>query len=123
LGLLEHGDDLAVGKAGLLHGTSSGKGTRKFHFWRLLIGGGITVAYDVFQRFELDVGQHIQDNAPTVSEGLARLKEVKDYVRQTVSASFRKLRESGRGLTDANVSQAVREALRDTFEVFEGYME
>ncbi|WP_080756914.1 Qat anti-phage system associated protein QatB [Xanthomonas euvesicatoria] len=81
------------------------------------------VAYDVFQRFELDVGQHIQDNAPTVSEGLARLKEVKDYVRQTVSASFRKLRESGRGLTDANVSQAVREALRDTFEVFEGYME
>ncbi|NEL30277.1 MAG: hypothetical protein G3W64_12015, partial [Xanthomonas euvesicatoria] len=43
LGLLEHGDDLAVGKAGLLHGTSSGKGTRKFHFWRLLIGGGITL--------------------------------------------------------------------------------
>nr|MDM4802083.1 hypothetical protein [Xanthomonas phaseoli pv. phaseoli]MDM4806158.1 hypothetical protein [Xanthomonas phaseoli pv. phaseoli]MDM4810169.1 hypothetical protein [Xanthomonas phaseoli pv. phaseoli] len=25
-----------------LHGTSSGKGTRKFHFWRLLMGGGIT---------------------------------------------------------------------------------
>ncbi|MGD6596278.1 hypothetical protein VWZ13_22925 [Xanthomonas citri pv. citri] len=42
MGLLEHGDDLAVGKAGLLHGTSSGKGTRKFHFWRLLMGGGIT---------------------------------------------------------------------------------
>ncbi|MGD5250404.1 hypothetical protein QT900_22185, partial [Xanthomonas citri pv. citri] len=41
--LLEHGDDLAVGKAGLLHGTSSGKGTRKFHFWRLLMGGGITL--------------------------------------------------------------------------------
>ncbi|WP_372163669.1 IS3 family transposase [Xanthomonas axonopodis pv. cyamopsidis] len=33
---------MAVGKAGLLHGTSSGKGTRKFHFWRLLMGGGIT---------------------------------------------------------------------------------
>ncbi|MBV6871291.1 hypothetical protein, partial [Xanthomonas euvesicatoria] len=30
-----------------LHGTSSGKGTRKFHFWRLLIGGEITkVAWD-----------------------------------------------------------------------------
>ncbi|MDH4910214.1 tyrosine-type recombinase/integrase, partial [Xanthomonas euvesicatoria] len=43
LGLLEHGDDLAVGKAGLVHGTSSGKGTRKFHFWRLLMGGGITL--------------------------------------------------------------------------------
>ncbi|WP_237713692.1 hypothetical protein, partial [Xanthomonas phaseoli] len=32
-----------VGKAGLLHGTSSRKDTRKFHFWRLLMGGGITV--------------------------------------------------------------------------------
>ncbi|WP_238534687.1 hypothetical protein, partial [Xanthomonas phaseoli] len=42
--LLEHGDDLAVGKAGLLHGTSSRKDTRKFHFWRLLMGGGITEA-------------------------------------------------------------------------------
>ncbi|WP_237708313.1 hypothetical protein, partial [Xanthomonas phaseoli] len=38
------GDDLAVGKAGLLHGTSSRKDTRKFHFWRLLMGGGITPA-------------------------------------------------------------------------------
>ncbi|MBV6778912.1 hypothetical protein KWH37_21205, partial [Xanthomonas campestris pv. carissae] len=28
-----------------LHGTSSGKGTRKFHFWRLLIGGEITVGH------------------------------------------------------------------------------
>ncbi|WP_335645454.1 Qat anti-phage system associated protein QatB [Solilutibacter oculi] len=81
------------------------------------------VAYDVFQRFELDVGQHIQDSAPTVSEGLSRLKEAKDYIRQTVSASFRKLRQSGRGLTDANVSQVVKEALRDSFEIFEGYIE
>ena len=32
LGLLEHGDDLAIGKAGLFHEISSGKVTRKFHF-------------------------------------------------------------------------------------------
>ncbi|MFZ5657062.1 MAG: hypothetical protein ACOY37_08420, partial [Pseudomonadota bacterium] len=42
LGLLEHSNDLAVGETGLLHGTSSGKRTRKFHFWRQLTGGGIT---------------------------------------------------------------------------------
>ncbi|WP_217492858.1 hypothetical protein, partial [Xanthomonas arboricola] len=36
-------DDLAVGEAGCLHGTSSEKDTRKFHFWRLLLRGGITV--------------------------------------------------------------------------------
>ncbi|WP_213605523.1 hypothetical protein, partial [Pseudoxanthomonas japonensis] len=44
-GLLEHRDYLAVGEAGLLHGTSSGKRTRKFHFWRQLMGGGITVRW------------------------------------------------------------------------------
>src|SRR5690606_6482755 len=42
LRLLEHGDDPAVCETGLLHGTSSGKGTRKFHFWRQLTCGGIT---------------------------------------------------------------------------------
>ncbi|WP_275451624.1 efflux RND transporter periplasmic adaptor subunit, partial [Xanthomonas phaseoli] len=44
LGLLEDGDDLAVGETGCLHGTSSEKGTRKFHFWRQLTCGGITAA-------------------------------------------------------------------------------
>ncbi|MGD6591713.1 hypothetical protein VWY99_21140, partial [Xanthomonas citri pv. citri] len=47
LGLLEDGDDLAVGETGCLHGTSSEKGTRKFHFWRQLTCGGITVVWDV----------------------------------------------------------------------------
>jgi hypothetical protein len=40
--LLEHGQDLAVGESGFFHGTSSGKTTRKFHFWRQLTCGGIT---------------------------------------------------------------------------------
>lgn len=43
LGLLEHGDDLAVVEVGLLRGASSEKRTRKFHFRRQLIGGKITV--------------------------------------------------------------------------------
>ncbi|MBO9973157.1 hypothetical protein J7434_21125, partial [Xanthomonas phaseoli pv. dieffenbachiae] len=38
------GNDLAVGEAGCLHGTSSEKGTRKFHFWRQLTCGGITAS-------------------------------------------------------------------------------
>ncbi|MFW3174524.1 hypothetical protein EX530_07520, partial [Xanthomonas phaseoli] len=43
LGLLEDGNDLAVGEAGCLHETSSEKGTRKFHFWRQLTCGRITM--------------------------------------------------------------------------------
>ena len=77
---------------------------------------------DVFRRFDLDTGKVVQDAAPTISMGLARLKEIKEYIRESVSASFRKLRQSGSSLTSGRVSQVVREALRETFDVFEAYL-
>ncbi len=80
-------------------------------------------AHDVFRRFDLDVGQNIRDRAPSVSAGLARLKEVRDYVKETVSATFRKLRDAGQVLSAGRISEVVRNALRETFEVFEGYAE
>lgn len=55
LGLLEYGDDLAVGEAGCLHKTSSEKEMRKFHFWRLLLRGGIT-RLPVAIQFEVPAG-------------------------------------------------------------------
>lgn len=81
------------------------------------------VALDVFRRFDLDVGKHIRDKAPSATTALSRLKQVRDYVKETVSAAFRKLRDAGRAITSGRVGQVVRDALRDTFEVFEGYAE
>ena len=43
MGGRRNGNNLAVAETGLFHGTSSGKTTRKFHFWRQLLGGGITI--------------------------------------------------------------------------------
>lgn len=80
------------------------------------------VALDVFRRAELDIGKEIQDKAPTATVGLARLKEVRDYVKQTVGAAFRKLQTAGTPLTKGRVSQVVRAALDETFKVFEGYV-
>ncbi|OJW21256.1 MAG: hypothetical protein BGO51_16860 [Rhodospirillales bacterium 69-11] len=80
-------------------------------------------AIDVFRRFELDVGKAIVEKAPSAAAALARLKQVRDYVKQTVAASFRKLREAGRMLTAGRIGQVVRDALKDTFDVFEGYAE
>ena len=57
------------------------------------------VAIDVYQRAVLDIGKTIQDKAPTATVGLARLKEVKDYIKQTVAAAFRKLRGAGQRVT------------------------
>ena len=53
------------------------------------------VAIDVYRRFHLDLGKTIQDKAPTATVALARLKEVKNYIKETVAAAFRKLRAAG----------------------------
>jgi hypothetical protein len=80
-------------------------------------------AIDVFRRFELDVGRTIVEKAPSAVTALSRLKEVRDYVTQSVAAAFRKLRNAGRSLTSGRISEVVRDALSETFDVFEGYAE
>jgi len=80
------------------------------------------VAVDVYNRFRLDVGKAIQDNAPGVGAALARFKEVKDYIKQTVSAAFRQVRAAGLALSAGRITQMVRQALGETFRVFEDYV-
>jgi len=79
------------------------------------------VAIDVYQRAMLDVGKVIQAKAPTATVALARMKEVKEYIKQTVAAAFRGLRNAGRRVTTGRVSEVVRAALDETFKVFEEY--
>lgn len=80
------------------------------------------VACDVYRRFELDVGKTVQNRAETISTGLARLKEVREYIRETIAAAFRKLNQVGQRVTSGRIGQVVRAALRETFEVFEDYI-
>lgn len=81
------------------------------------------VAGDVFRRIDLDLGKTIREKAPNAATGLGRLKEIREYVRETVAASFRKLREAGQGLVAGKITRIVQNALRETFQVFEGYAE
>lgn len=78
-------------------------------------------AHDVFHRFDLDVGQTIREKAPNTVIALSRLKQAREYVKETVAAAFRRLRHAGRQLTAGRISEVVRAALRETFEVFEEY--
>lgn len=80
-------------------------------------------ALDVFNRFNLDAGHTIQEKSPNTVVALSRLKQVKDYVKETVAARFRKLRNGGQRLTAGRISGVVQAALRETFEVFEGFTE
>ena len=43
--------------------------------------------------------------------------------KEAVAASFRKLRDQGRTLTPGRIARVVQGALRETFEVFEGFEE
>jgi hypothetical protein len=79
------------------------------------------VAIDVYQRAMLDIGKAIQAKAPTATVGVSRLKEVKEYIKQTVAAAFRKLRGAGHRVTAGRVNQFVRAALEEVFKVFEDY--
>jgi len=79
------------------------------------------VARDIFRRFDLDLGQTISKNAPSVASALSRLKEIREYIRETVSSSFRKLKDSGQSLTSQNIRSSVDKALREAFGVFEDY--
>ena len=81
------------------------------------------VALDVYNRFYADVGKTVKDNAPTASTALSRLEEVKGYVREIVSACFRDLSRAGEPLNTQGISRMTRQALRDTFEVFEEYIQ
>jgi pyrroline-5-carboxylate reductase len=74
----------------------------------------------VYRRFELDVGMAIQRNAASLSEALARLKEVKDYVKETVAAALKKVGTPA-GLTARAVAKLADSVLRETFTVFESY--
>jgi hypothetical protein len=80
-------------------------------------------AIDVARRFQLDVGKHLLEKAPTATVAMARIKQMRAYVAETIAASFRKLKAEGRVLTSGRVARVVQAALRDTFEVFEGYEE
>lgn len=78
-----------------------------------------TLGYDVAHRIELDVGKSIIDKAPTKGEGLERLQEMKDYVREVVAAEYAAEREKNGAVGRAVIDRISRNAIQQAFEVFE----
>ncbi len=81
----------------------------------------VFVVADIYGRFNLDLGTHVIENAPSASAGLSRLKEIRDYIRETAAEAFRNLKSKGQYLSKSRVAAVVRDAIHETFEVFEGY--
>lgn len=79
------------------------------------------IAADIYRRVFLDLGKHIQKKSQNAVTGLKRLRQVKDYVRETVKSAFSKLKESGKNIANENIISISKQALLSTFEVFEEY--
>lgn len=81
------------------------------------------VAMDVFRRIDLDIGKTVREKAPSFKEGLGRLKEIKSYVSETVSESFRTVRNEGKSFVGEKINEIIASAISETFQVFEGYVQ
>jgi hypothetical protein len=78
------------------------------------------IAGDVFTRFDLDMGKDIRRNASSAASALARLKEAKDYIKETVASSFKKI-DKTIAFTSRTIVSAIKDTLEDAFHVFESY--
>ncbi len=77
-------------------------------------------ALDIFNNLALNIGKALQEKAPSISAGLIRLRELKNYVKQTVAAQFRNVRKAGQTLSPRTVAGIVRQTIQQTFDVFGG---
>lgn len=80
------------------------------------------IANDLTQRIELDVGKAVLDKAPNYADGVARLEEMKSYIRQEVARVFRAREAIGDRLDRQNATTLASAVIRDTFEIFESYL-
>jgi hypothetical protein len=81
------------------------------------------IVYEIVQRIELDVGKAIVDNAPSPASAIDRMKEMREYVEETVSAAFRAHRQSGRPVDGSAATKLTNTVIQETFLVFEEYVE
>ena len=81
------------------------------------------IAQDVYNRLILDVGKAVQEKASGFSAALLRMRQIKDYIRETISASFRAMRAIASALTPRSVAQMATRAFAEAFAVFEDYIQ
>ena len=79
------------------------------------------ISNEVFNLFRRDQGRTIQDNAPSPTAAVSRLREISEYIQETISAAFRKISSTGAKLNSKSVKRIVNMTLAESFEVFEGY--
>lgn len=81
------------------------------------------VSIDVYRRFILDVGDKFRKNAVSPAVAVSRMKQAKEYIKETIAASFKSLAKGSTKVAGKGISKIVRIALRNAFLVFAEYAE
>lgn len=81
------------------------------------------IVYEIVQRIELDVGKAIVDKSPSPASAIDRMKEMREYVEETVSAAFRAHRQANRPVNSVEATTLTSTVIQETFSVFEEYVE
>lgn len=80
------------------------------------------IGYDISHRVELDVGKAIFAKAANYAAAVNRIEEMRQYIREKVSAAFRAQIKNGGKLTRSTGMQVMNNVIRDTLKVFEDYL-
>ncbi|MBU2501135.1 hypothetical protein KJ682_07405 [bacterium] len=81
------------------------------------------IVYEIVQRIDLDVGKSILENAPSPASASDRMREIREYVEEVVSAAFRAQRQTGRPANGSVATTLTSRVIQETFTVFEEYVE
>lgn len=81
------------------------------------------VGLDVYNRFCLDLGKKLEEHASSAPVAAGRFAEVREYIAATVAAEFDKLWATGVTPASPDLARVTQGALRETFRVFEGYLQ
>jgi hypothetical protein len=80
-------------------------------------------ALDVYNRFRLDLEKALRAKAPDAATALSRLGQIRAFIAEHVAAAFRDIRTRSNAPTTTDVAKLARQALTETFGVFEEYLQ
>lgn len=75
-----------------------------------------------FNRINLDIGQHVQDNVLSAKEALSRLREMKEYVEASVKQAFTNGKAIAKTKRLDEVNSILNQVIVETLEIFQDYI-
>lgn len=78
------------------------------------------LGYEAFHRLTLDIGQVFESASLSPRDSVARMKEMRDYLKAELGAQVEALRSNAAHTTSAQLQSILQSALENTFAVYEG---